>query len=100
MTTEQRLEKLERQNRWMNRIGAVGVAIAIAVAGVFLVLAMTRGDIVVRSLTVVDPFGNRCAYVGWESMGGFLEFYGNDGKVNWKAPERDAEGNVIWRGRR
>ncbi len=31
MTLEQRLEKLERENRWMRRIGAVGVAIAAAV---------------------------------------------------------------------
>jgi hypothetical protein len=31
MTTEQRLERLERENRWMRRIGAVGVAVAAAV---------------------------------------------------------------------
>jgi hypothetical protein len=31
MTTEQRLERLERQNRWMRRIGAVAVAVAAAV---------------------------------------------------------------------
>jgi hypothetical protein len=29
MTTEQRLERLELQNRWMRRIGAVGVAVAV-----------------------------------------------------------------------
>jgi len=34
MTTEQRLERLERKVRWMRRIGAVGVAVA---AAVFLV---------------------------------------------------------------
>ena len=31
MTTEQRLERLERENRWMRRFGAVGVAVAAAV---------------------------------------------------------------------
>jgi hypothetical protein len=31
MTTEQRLERLERENRWMRRMGAVAVAVAAAV---------------------------------------------------------------------
>ncbi len=31
MTLEQRLERLERENRWMRRIGAVAVAVAAAV---------------------------------------------------------------------
>ena len=31
MTTEQRLERLERENRWMRRIGAVAVVVAAAV---------------------------------------------------------------------
>ena len=48
---------------------------------------MTRGDPVVRSLTVVDPFGNKCAYLGWDSRSGLLEFYGIDGTVTWKAPK-------------
>jgi hypothetical protein len=34
MTTEQRLARLERENRWMRRLGAVAVAVA---AAVFLV---------------------------------------------------------------
>jgi hypothetical protein len=34
MTTEQRLERLERENRWMRRIGVVAVAV---VAAVFLI---------------------------------------------------------------
>jgi len=34
MTTEQRLERLERENRWMRRVGAVAAAVA---AAVFLV---------------------------------------------------------------
>ncbi|MHC4164914.1 MAG: type II secretion system protein GspG [Planctomycetota bacterium] len=29
MTTEQRLERLERENRWMRRIGAVGVSVVV-----------------------------------------------------------------------
>ena len=57
MTIEQRLEKLERQNKWMRRIGAVAVAL---VAAVFL---MGQGkekeppDLIVKSLTVVDKDG-------------------------------------------
>jgi len=34
MTTEQRLERLERENRWTRRIGTVGVAV---VAALFLI---------------------------------------------------------------
>jgi hypothetical protein len=71
MTLEQRLEKLERENKWTRRIGAVGIAVAIgALAAAFLV---ARGpsrddsssqpdeglpDLVVRSLTVKDEAGN------------------------------------------
>jgi hypothetical protein len=31
MTTEQRLVRLERENKWMRRIGAVGLALVAAV---------------------------------------------------------------------
>jgi len=56
MTTDQRLEKLEQQNRWMRRIGAVGIAV---VAAVFLLgqgggKAKVPQDLVVRSLQVKD----------------------------------------------
>jgi hypothetical protein len=57
MTTEQRLERLERENRWMRRIGAVGVAVA---AAVFLIGQGKENelpDLEVRSLTVKDEAG-------------------------------------------
>jgi len=57
MTTEQRLERLEKQNRWMRRIGAVGLAV---VAGVFLVgqgKEKVPPDLVVRSLKMEDKDG-------------------------------------------
>jgi len=52
MTTEQRLEKLERENRWMRRIGAVGLAIVAAIA----VWPRSR-DPKVNSLQVTDKNG-------------------------------------------
>jgi hypothetical protein len=57
MTTEQRLEKLERENRWMRRIGAAVAAVA---AVVFLMGQGKDGklpDLEVRSLTVKDHEG-------------------------------------------
>ena len=70
MTTEQRLERLERENRWMRRIGAVGVAVALgALAAALLVergpaqthqpsqLGEEFPDLEVRSLTVKDEDG-------------------------------------------
>jgi hypothetical protein len=87
MTLEQRLEKVERENRWMRRIGAVCVAVAIAAAGVFLFDRLTPGHVEVRALTVVNPFGRRIADLRWDSLGGSLELYSNGGKVIWKAPK-------------
>ncbi|MHC4137639.1 MAG: hypothetical protein ACYS0K_22055 [Planctomycetota bacterium] len=49
MTTEQRLERLERENRWMRRIGAVGVAVA---AAVFLIGQGKDKELHVQSLRV------------------------------------------------
>jgi len=63
MTTEQRLERLERENRWMRRIGAVAVAVA---AAVFLIGQGKKNappDLVVRSLKVVDKDGKVRAYL-------------------------------------
>jgi hypothetical protein len=57
MTTEQRLARLEREIRWMRRIGAVCLAV---VAAVFLMgqdKAKELPDLEVRSLTVKDKDG-------------------------------------------
>jgi len=44
MTTEQRLERLERENRWMRRIGAVGlVLVVVSLAGFVYLLSRGRG---------------------------------------------------------
>ena len=57
MTIEQRLERLERQNRWMKRIGALGLAVAAAV----LLSGQAKGkdlqDLKARSLTLIDANG-------------------------------------------
>jgi hypothetical protein len=54
MTLEQRVEKLERQNRWLRRLGAGGLA----VAAVMFLAAQAKEkelpDLEVRSLTVKD----------------------------------------------
>jgi hypothetical protein len=69
MTTEQRLERLERENRWMRRIGAVGVAVAAAVLLIgqgkdkklpdLEVRSLVARSLVARSLVVVDDEGTR-----------------------------------------
>jgi len=80
MTTEQRLEKLERQNRWMRRIGTVAVAVA---AAVFLIgQGKDKGpqDLVVRSLTVEDKDGEtRATLATDDQIGGVtLRLCGKD----------------------
>ena len=57
MTTEQRLERLERENRWMRRMGAVGVTVAAAVFLIGQGKDKELPDLVVRSLTVKDSNG-------------------------------------------
>jgi len=63
MTLEQRLEKLERENRWMRRIGAVAVAL---VGACVLVGQVDKElpDLVVRSLKVKDGNGRVRAWLG------------------------------------
>ena len=62
MSVEQRLKRLERQNQWMRRLGAVGVALA---AAVFLMGQWKEPpDLVVRSLTLMDATGRTRAELG------------------------------------
>ncbi|MHC4138098.1 MAG: hypothetical protein ACYS0K_24425 [Planctomycetota bacterium] len=57
MTTEQRLERMERENRWMRRIGAVSIAVVVAVFLVGQAKDKEPPDLVVRSLTMKDKDG-------------------------------------------
>ncbi len=54
MNLEQRLERLERENRWLQRIGAVGI-VAVIVA-LFLV-ARCGEELVAESLALRDGEG-------------------------------------------
>ena len=62
MTLEQRVEKLERQNRWFKR----GAALVVALAACGTLMAQKKEeeprDLMVRSLQVIDGEGRiRCA---------------------------------------
>ena len=58
MSVEERLERLERQNKWMRRLGAVGVAVAAAVFLIGQGKEEELPDLVARSLTLKDEDGN------------------------------------------
>ncbi len=81
MTIEQRVAKLEKQNRWMKRVGELALA---AVACVVLVgqgKAKELPDLEVRSLTVKSKGGKELAFlgadVGWTAL---LRFTSKDGR--------------------
>jgi hypothetical protein len=64
MTTEQRLERLERENKWMRRIGVVAVAVA---ATVFLIgqgKEKALPDLKAKSLELIDESGKRWLFAG------------------------------------
>ena len=63
MTIEQRLAKLERQNKWIKRIGAVGLSV---VAAVFLIAQgkpEELPDLVGKSLAIYDKTGKRVVFL-------------------------------------
>jgi hypothetical protein len=66
MTLEQRLEKLERENRWTRRIGAV----AVAAAAVLLLVGQGRQTegwhLVAKSVTINDAAGRPRIRLGQE----------------------------------
>lgn len=57
MTLEQRLERLERENRWMRRIGVAGAALAFAVLLPGQGTGNEPSNLDVRSLVVRDKSG-------------------------------------------
>ncbi len=78
MTTEQRLERLERQIRWMRRIGAVGVAVAAAVFLIGQGKDKEPPDLEVRSLKVVDNKGMVHAKISHHKGRGVLTLRGRE----------------------
>jgi len=73
MTADQRIERLERQNRWMRRVGVLAM---VGIAAL-LFLAQTREkrlpDLKVRSLAVLDEKGRvRASIAPHESGVGFM----------------------------
>jgi hypothetical protein len=81
MTTEQRLERLERENRWMRRTGAVAVAVAAAVFLIGQGRDKELPDLEVRSLTVKGKDGftriRLSTFDGWP----FLGLYDKDSRL-------------------
>ena len=81
MTTEQRLERLERENRRMRRIGAVAVAVAAAVFLVGQGKSKELPDLEARSLTIKDEGGNVRAKLTTAGAAAGLALMAKDGKV-------------------
>ena len=81
MTIEQRVTKLERQNRWMKRGGGLMLA---AVACVVLLgqgKAKALPDLEVRSLTVKSKSGKELAFLGADvGKTAVLRFTSKDGR--------------------
>ena len=89
MTTEQRLERLERKVRWMRRIGVVAVAVA---AAVFLIGQGTDKelpDLKAKSLELIDESGKRWLFAASEKETARFGLYDTNG-VAWF---------VVWRNR-
>jgi hypothetical protein len=80
MTTEQRLERLERENKWMRRVGAVGVAVVAAVVLMGQEKAESLPDLEVRSLRLKDKDGKVRAMLSLGLLGSpSLSLHAKDG---------------------
>ncbi len=81
MTIEQRVAKLERQNRWMKRVGGVMLATVASLVLMGQGKAKELPDLAVRSLTVKSKGGKELAFlgadVGWTAL---LRFTSKDGR--------------------
>ena len=64
MSIEERLDRVERQNRMMKRIGLTALLGALGVAVMGTSVQPTPQDLTVRSLSVVDQSGTRRVWVG------------------------------------
>jgi hypothetical protein len=85
MTLEQRLVRLERENRWMRRIGAVGIAAVAIVMFVGQADEQQPGNLRVRSLALVDEAGKQRASLRLQEGGVVaLTLVGNDGGAGFE----------------
>ena len=81
MTIEQRLAKLERQNRWMKRAGGL------MLAAVACVVLMGQGkpkelpDLVAKSLTIKDEKGGKRVELGTEKGSAYVRLHDQNGRV-------------------
>ena len=93
MTIEQRLRRLERQNRWMKRTGVLALAI---VATVVLSGQAKRGlpHLKARSLTVVDARGTSRVVVSDEGLR-VNDRHGNS-RVALRTISDDEPGMTFW----
>ena len=104
MTTEQRLERLERENRWMRRIGAVAVAVAAVVFFIGQGKEKRLPWLEVERLTLKDKSGARRAVLmaaeGWVSLSLFDGGPGLDNRSHLGLTTRaDGSSEVSLRGR-
>ncbi|MHC4818403.1 MAG: hypothetical protein ACYTF8_10145 [Planctomycetota bacterium] len=82
MTTEQRLERLERENRWMQRIGAVGIAVAAVVLLVGQGRQPEGWHLVAKSVTVNDELGRPRIRLGQNGGVPQLQFLDGTGRTH------------------
>ena len=84
MSVEERLERLERQNKWMRRLGAVGVAL---VAAVFLMGQEKEKEpkladvIEAHSLVLRDKRGNKRFVARATAMGAELQLFAGESLI-------------------
>ena len=75
MNIEQRVEKLERQNRWMKRMGGLALAVVACVVLIGQGKAKELPDLVAKSLTIKDAKGKTRAELRIANQGvAFLLF--------------------------
>jgi hypothetical protein len=102
MTTEtefdaiaKRLEKLERQNRWMR--GIAGLAFVVATAVVLMGGQSQSKDSQPNNVVLRDDKGNERAWLGMGREGPALRFCGEDGKERlWLGVAKSTPGLVLY----
>ncbi|MHC4223244.1 MAG: hypothetical protein ACYSX0_11970 [Planctomycetota bacterium] len=81
MSLEERLQRLERQNRWFKRIGATAVAVVAVVVLIGQAGPKKLPDLEVRSLKVKDEEGNVRASISPFEQGAALGLSDKEGKA-------------------